>query len=405
MAKISAEKLMADIASNDSKVRWRASMVLGGLKPETEIDMAVVIAALESTNDTVVFWAEIALRRLGERGSAAIPQLIRLVDRPELFICQSALEALVAAGPRDPRARSAVYGAFRHPEPAMRRQALQSCIYFPDHTADELALITGMSSDPDRHVTSWSETALRNIRLRNQPPEPAAPAPMQPDADENGSDEAEFHADKFTEALCAVIRDKKPFPDSLLGMITWCAEHLPHQDWKKVLALDFADDLAVSQRWIPKVLQAEPCEFEIRGLYFGLAEMGNAKDEEYAELSVAFLGQYDPEDREAGWAQGELRHDPAKAVLKAKALKAAGLIFNRASGAGFGNEGSYMFGLSYALLLVAALLTPELYQQLAAREKKVGVLAGWDSGDVYRVGELTPTGFVPNRGIMIGDEA
>lgn len=211
----------------------------------------------------------------------------------------------------------------------------------------------------------------------------------------------EFDPHKFVAALTVEIRRQRPFIAGLKSMLQWCAKHLPHGDWKKVAALDFEADEKKAQTWIPKTLKAAPSPFPIHGMYFGLHEYSTAKDEEYAKLYVGFLGQYDPKDKKASWVFGAKRHYPEKSTLNARALKAAGVIFNRESGEGLGNDGNFMFCMTYANLLVASLMTPELHLSLKSKADRIGLLAGWDSGDYMNLGELTAKGFVPKRGAMI----
>jgi len=210
-----------------------------------------------------------------------------------------------------------------------------------------------------------------------------------------------FDPNKFIDALTAAIRARKPFAVGLSEMTEWCAQHLPHDDWNRIRSLDVSEDEKKALKWIPDVLKKHPCPFEIQALYFGLAEMANSKDEEFADLYVAFMGQYDPADKEAQWVFGERRHYPDKASLKVKTLKAAGLIFNRENGEGLGNDGNFMFSLSYTFLLVTSLTSPEFYTRLGTQAERIGMLAGWDSGDLMRPGELTKAGFVVNEEAMI----
>jgi hypothetical protein len=210
-----------------------------------------------------------------------------------------------------------------------------------------------------------------------------------------------FDPNEFCNALAATIRARKPFLVGLGKMTDWCSKHLPHADWAKIRALDVSEDAKKAVSWIPDVLRKHPCPFEVQALYFGLAEMANSKGEEFADLYVGFLGQYDPTDEESKWVFGERRHYPARASLKTKTLRTAGLVFNRESGEGLGNDGNYVFSLSYTSLLVASLMSPELYVRLGTPAKRVGILAGWDSGDLLRPGELTKAGLVPNRRAMI----
>jgi len=53
------------------------------------------------------------------------------------------------------------------------------------------------------------------------------------------------------------------------------------------------------------------------------------------------------------------------------------------------------------LLLVTSLTSPEFYTRLGTQAERIGMLAGWDSGDLMRPGELTKAGFVVNEEAMI----
>lgn len=211
----------------------------------------------------------------------------------------------------------------------------------------------------------------------------------------------QFDPDKYFAALTDAIRAQKPFQVALSDMNSWCAAHVPHSDWDAIAALDVSKDALKAQKWIPRVLKKYPCPFEIQAIYFGLATHANAKDEEFGELYVGFMGQYDSADEKAQWVYGDKRHYPEKSSLSVKTLKSAGLIFNRQTGIGLGNEGNFMFCMSYAALLVSSLMSPELFGLLGTSADRVGILAGWDSGDLILPGELCRSGFLPNPRAMI----
>jgi hypothetical protein len=61
-----------------------------------------------------------------------------------------------------------IFQALNDPVSFVRREALQALISVPNLSADELARIKDMERDPDGDVASWSEIALRNIRLRDR---------------------------------------------------------------------------------------------------------------------------------------------------------------------------------------------------------------------------------------------
>src|SRR5262245_65333104 len=104
---IDARLLKADIASGDKKRREEATNVIAELEHDTAVDVSVFVDALLSGDDDVVFWSEIALEHLGERGKVAIPPLLSLLEREQLFLRQSAVKTLAAVGPTDPRAKAA----------------------------------------------------------------------------------------------------------------------------------------------------------------------------------------------------------------------------------------------------------------------------------------------------------
>lgn len=168
MPLLDANLLLADIASSDERRRREATELISEIDHETDLDISVFVSSLSSTNDDVVFWSAIALEHLGERGRAAIPLLLSLLEREQLFLRQSAIKTLAVVGPRDHEAREAIFRAFTDANPFVRREALQACIKLPNLSANDLGTIAAMASDPDEAVSRWSEIALRNIRLNEQ---------------------------------------------------------------------------------------------------------------------------------------------------------------------------------------------------------------------------------------------
>jgi len=168
MLSLDANLLIADIASGDAERQRKAEEVISEIDHDTDVDASVFVSSLASKNDDVVFWSEIALEHLGDRGGAAIPCLLALLQREPLFLRQMAVKTLAAVGPKDAEARAAVFRSFVDSSPFVRREALQACIGLPNLSADDLAAIAAMAADSDEAVASWSEIALRNIRLNAQ---------------------------------------------------------------------------------------------------------------------------------------------------------------------------------------------------------------------------------------------
>lgn len=168
MPSVDANLIVADIASGNSERRRQAEDVIGDIDRDTDVDASIFVSSLASTNEDVVFWSAIALERLRDRGSAAIPCLLALLQRKELFLRQTAVKTLAAVGPKDKEARTAVFLSFADSSPFVRREALQACIGLPNLSADDLAAIAAMATDSDEAVASWSEIVLRNVRLNDQ---------------------------------------------------------------------------------------------------------------------------------------------------------------------------------------------------------------------------------------------
>lgn len=80
-------------------------------------------------------------------------------------------------------------------------------------------------------------------------------------------------------------------------MMEWCAAQRPHRTWAALAAIDVSKEIKAAKRWIPRVLEREPCPFRVRGAYFGLSEYAS-KGAEYANLYFGLMSAYDPRDAE-----------------------------------------------------------------------------------------------------------
>jgi HEAT repeat protein len=94
--------------------------------------------------------------------------LLGVANSDEFGLRQAAVNMLAAIAPDDPRARAAVLQALNDSSPFVRREALQALISIEALSAADLARIKDMENDADKDVASWSEIALRNIRLRGE---------------------------------------------------------------------------------------------------------------------------------------------------------------------------------------------------------------------------------------------
>lgn len=167
---LDARRLLADLFNEDRKAAHQARLVLGGLGPDDEIDVGVLVNALAiDGRDDLVFWASIALGRLGPKASAACTRLATLARSHSAFgLRQAAIQSLVKIAPGDPLTKGAVFDALGDPDASVRREALQSVIAVPGLGALDLDRIASMQFDPDVDVRRWVEIATRNITLRRR---------------------------------------------------------------------------------------------------------------------------------------------------------------------------------------------------------------------------------------------
>jgi hypothetical protein len=206
---------------------------------------------------------------------------------------------------------------------------------------------------------------------------------------------------RFYEQLQSEVRVSTDFAASMVVLMDWGAQHLPHSDWARLAAFDAEKELQLAREWLPKVLKKTPCPFPIRSAYFGLGEFEDRDGVEFADLYFGLTSVYDPADSELKWLYSEPRHYPDEAYLKSKALRQGGLLCNRESvSPSLGTPGHICFSVGFAALLLRHLLDGNVFR-LFAGTAPIGVVTGFDSGDLLRLGEITANEFVPNQNRMV----
>jgi hypothetical protein len=202
------------------------------------------------------------------------------------------------------------------------------------------------------------------------------------------------HIRAFYNALHPEFIASTDFEASLQKMLDWAEAQIPHPSWQALKALDFGGAVAKVAPWLSRVLKRAPCPFPVKGIYFGLGEFENKSGVEYTDLYFGLMGQCDFTDRELNWLWGALRHYPDSAYLRSAPLKAGGIICNKDE-SGLGTTGHVIFSLSFCALLLKAALNSKIYSLLGADEP-VGLVLGFDSGDLLFLGSLQAAGLVVN---------
>jgi HEAT repeat protein len=149
--------------SNPKRVH-EAKLALGGIAEGDHADAGPLIEALSANDDKLVFWALVALKRLGSRSESSIQTIRALgLEGSTPAIRQAAAMAMVAIAPSDKITSQTLRLMLKDTSPLVRREALQAMISLTNIGPEELAAISAMAADPDPNVSSGSEIALRNI--------------------------------------------------------------------------------------------------------------------------------------------------------------------------------------------------------------------------------------------------
>jgi hypothetical protein len=206
------------------------------------------------------------------------------------------------------------------------------------------------------------------------------------------------------QAIQKHLRTQTPVSVGMKEVISICEKYLPHRDWKRMAKIDYDSDVARLRSWIPRVYKKEPPPFVTVGLYFGLCNPCTLNDygepgRIWADMYIGMLGQYQPRDSKQKWLWGENRHYPECGYARSKALRRIYQIAYADEDEGLGNEAEYPLCLAFGALAVCSLLRSLLAKVRV--EAPVGIVVGFDEGDLLTIGELTKAGFVPNKGKMI----
>ena len=185
-------------------------------------------------------------------------------------------------------------------------------------------------------------------------------------------------------------------------MLDWGSETTPHDAWDALKAIDCTSEPKRFKAWLTRVLKRSPCPFPMRGMYFGLGEFETRSHAEYADLYFGLYSECDPTDEKLTWLRRGSRHFPDNAWFRSKPLKSAGTICNEDQEFGLSTPGYILFSVSFAVLLLRSSLTGEMVKDLGGTEP-IGVVTGFDSGDLFRVGTLQSNGFISTQGSVVAN--
>ena len=176
-------------------------------------------------------------------------------------------------------------------------------------------------------------------------------------------------------------------------VIAICSRDVPHPDWAPLAALEYDQDVASLASWIGNVFAREPPPFQIQGLWFGLCNPADDDGMVWADIYVGSVAQYSADDQELGWLWSAERHYPDDGFANSASLRSIYEIAYAGDG-GLGNDAEWPLCLAFGAFAARELLRSQGTRLVASAAPRIGVVVGFDSGDMLKIGELTATGLL-----------
>jgi hypothetical protein len=161
-------KWISWITSGDKKKWKEATLALGGLSYDSDVDITSLISALDSDVDDVVFWCVGALGSLGDRSVDAIDRLIVLTDSEYLGVRQASIYALSRIAPNRADLNDIFVRKLSDSSEFVVCDVLSAFIKMNTVGKKEINAIKQCLTHPSEHVAFQAEVALRNIMINSR---------------------------------------------------------------------------------------------------------------------------------------------------------------------------------------------------------------------------------------------
>jgi hypothetical protein len=156
--------------------------------------------------------------------------------------------------------------------------------------------------------------------------------------------------------------------------------------------LDYARGVEELTRWLPRVLRAEPPQVRVSGLWFGLFNPTDEHGRAMADVYVFGSRRYDRHDHKLEWIFG-CEYKPTIGEAHSSVLRSIYEIAYASEG-GLGNDAEWSLAMAFSVVAIRAAVAAIDVTSIPELAEEVGIAVGFDSGDLLRIGELTPRGFV-----------
>ncbi len=104
-------------------------------------------------------------------------------------------------------------------------------------------------------------------------------------------------------------------------------------------------------------------------------------------MYVGAMSQYAPDDEEFGWLWKGERHYPKDAYAHSSSLRSIYEI-GYSGGGRLGNNAEWPLCLAFGAFATRSLLRSQSTQLVASTAPRIGVVVGFDGGDMLRIEEL-----------------
>ena len=208
---------------------------------------------------------------------------------------------------------------------------------------------------------------------------------------------------KVYEAIERFVRAEKapPFADGLAEVIELAAAERPHADWAKLRALDVSAEASGLHAWFEAPLYVQPPERPLHGLLFNVCNPVLENGDVTTDLEFSGTARSAREDRDWLLTQFYAADYASSAFLhELYGIAYGSRDFRRPVPGVLGNNAEYPLGLAYAVLAARAVMRDRTSHDVANAAPTVSVAAGFAAGDIALLGDLTPGGFIPNRGAL-----
>ncbi|MEX3974347.1 hypothetical protein [Paraburkholderia caribensis] len=174
-----------------------------------------------------------------------------------------------------------------------------------------------------------------------------------------------------------------------------CARQKPHLDWALFSKIDFEADLIRIERWLSTAFGAQSTHNVVRGLWFGLSNLGN----DTSSIVDVYVGGSPSFDADGiAWASEVFPVDERN-YLGSEVLHEIYKQAYREVEGSLGNHAEYPLALAYGAIVAIQTLKGEGALPLSLTSV-VGAATGFDSGDFLFLGTLQQGHF--HKSIRVG---